>query len=123
MSCPYRHSVSYSSGCPCSRFSVHSISQSFSHSIVLSVIRPVRHPVIHSARHPAVHPIIRLFSRLTASTAQRNSKILAVYTLDYQRVAYCLSTCRFVVSGHDDRTGKGLLLCSGEPKNRENEEE
>jgi hypothetical protein len=54
---------------------------------------------------------------------QRNIKILAGYTPDYQRVVHCLSTRSFVVSGHNDRTGKGLLLCSREPKNHENEEE
>jgi hypothetical protein len=64
-----------------------------------------------------------LNNRFTASTAQRNIKISADYSLDYQRVAPCLSTRRFVASGHNDRTEKGLLLCSREPKFREDEQE
>ncbi|MCS2298396.1 hypothetical protein [Bacteroides ovatus] len=66
---------------------------------------------------------VRLNSRFTASTAQRNIKISVDYSFDYQRVAPCLSTRRFVASGHNDRTEKGLLLCSHEPKFRENEQE
>ncbi|WP_158585975.1 MULTISPECIES: hypothetical protein [Bacteroides] len=66
---------------------------------------------------------VRSDSRFTASTAQRNIKLLVDYPLDYQRVTHCLSTCIVVASGHNDRTGKGLLLCGVEPKNHENEEE
>jgi hypothetical protein len=66
---------------------------------------------------------IRSDSRFAVSTAQRNIKLSVDYSLDYQPVTHCLSTRRVVASGHNDRTGKGLLLCGVEPKNRENEEE
>ncbi|WP_199610471.1 hypothetical protein, partial [Bacteroides sp. AM23-12] len=62
-------------------------------------------------------------SRFTASTAQRNIKIPVVYPFDYQRVVHCLSTRRFVASGHGVRTGKGLLLCRRKPKWNKNGEE
>ena len=39
-----------------------------------------------------------------------------VYPFDYQCVVHCLSTRRFVASGHGVRTGKGLLLCRRKPK-------
>ncbi|MFS2996775.1 hypothetical protein AAH013_20940 [Phocaeicola dorei] len=71
----------------------------------------------------SVRSSVRLNSRFTASTAQRNIKISVDYPSDYQGVAPCLSTRRFVAYGHNDRTGKGLLLCSHEPKFRENEQE
>ncbi|UVV56105.1 hypothetical protein NXW60_19450 [Bacteroides fragilis] len=66
---------------------------------------------------------VRSDSRFTASTTQRNIKLSVDYPVDYQRVTHCLSTRRFVASGHNDRTGKGLLLCSREPKFREDEQE
>ncbi|EXZ05183.1 hypothetical protein M072_2404 [Bacteroides fragilis str. DS-208] len=66
---------------------------------------------------------VRSDSRFAASTAQRNIKLSVDYSADYQRVTHCLSTRRVVVFRHNDRTEKGLLLCSREPKFRENEEE
>ncbi|MCS2887354.1 hypothetical protein ACIXNI_03205 [Bacteroides fragilis] len=62
-------------------------------------------------------------SRFAVSTAQRNIKLSVDYSFDYQPVTHCLSTRRVVASGHNDRTEKGLLLCSREPKFREDEQE
>ncbi|MCE9375768.1 hypothetical protein K0H26_18665, partial [Bacteroides fragilis] len=85
---------------------------------------PVVRPFVQQDRQPFGCPSGRLSgcflvypdSRFTASTAQRNIKIPVVYPFDYQCVVHCLSTRRFVASGHGVRTGKGLLLCRRKPK-------
>ncbi|KAA0089209.1 hypothetical protein FIA61_21960 [Bacteroides thetaiotaomicron] len=62
--CPYRHSVGYSSGCPCSRLSVHSIGQLFSHSAVHSSVRSSvqasGHTFSPASGCPPNHPAVRL---------------------------------------------------------------
>ncbi|UVP02653.1 hypothetical protein NXW01_19695 [Parabacteroides distasonis] len=63
--CPYRHSVGYSSGCPCSRFSVHSIGQLFSHSAVRSSVQASGHTFSPASIQSSDCPLVRLFSRLT----------------------------------------------------------
>ncbi|MGJ0892186.1 hypothetical protein ACR76B_23840 [Phocaeicola vulgatus] len=67
--CPYRHSVGYSSGCPCSRFSVHSIGQLFSHSAVRSSVRSSVQASGHTFSPASIQssdcPLVRLSSRLT----------------------------------------------------------
>ncbi|WP_234190747.1 hypothetical protein [Bacteroides thetaiotaomicron] len=59
--CPYRHSVGYSSGCPCSRFSVtQSVSLSATLPFIRSDIRSYIQPGIRLSACPAVQPFDRL---------------------------------------------------------------